>query len=261
MQISVLQAILLGIFCFLFQTGMFPLGWLSMNIASKPLIQSAIIGLIMGNVKDAVLIGCVIQAAYIGQMSIGGVSTLPTINVSLWFALPLILISGGDAAECLTICLAFAAFEQLFKTFGNIVKIGFLHKQDELIEKGKIKKAWWFPALSHVYTFVVCMVIVPTLCLAGSSVVSTVINALPKQINGITNTFTGLLPAIGFMLLMTTMIHDKLQWVFFFFGFILAAGLGWSTIAITIMGCVLAYLVFQFTPKKQELANDMEDDD
>lgn len=261
MQITVLQAILLGLFCFLIQSGMFPLGWLSMNITSKPLIHAAIIGIIMGNVKDAILIGCVIQAAYIGQMSIGGVATLPTINTSLWFALPLMLISGGDAAECLTVCLAFAAVETLVKTIGNIVKVGFLHKQDDLIEKGNIKTAWWFPAMGHIFTFVECMLIVPTLCLAGSQVVIDVVAALPPQINTITNTFTGLLPAIGFMLLMTTMIHDKLQWVYFFFGFILAAGLGWNTIAITVVGCVVAYLVFQFTPKKQEVATSVEDDD
>lgn len=49
MQITILQAILLGLFCFLVSTGMFPLGWLSMNIMSKPLIHCMIIGLIMGD--------------------------------------------------------------------------------------------------------------------------------------------------------------------------------------------------------------------
>ena len=39
MQITILQAILLGLFCFLVSTGMFPLGWLSMNIMSKPLFH------------------------------------------------------------------------------------------------------------------------------------------------------------------------------------------------------------------------------
>ena len=83
MQITILQAILLGLFCFLVSTGMFPLGWLSMNIMSKPLIHCMIIGLIMGDMKNALIIGCVIQAAYIGQMSIGGVATLPSINVAV----------------------------------------------------------------------------------------------------------------------------------------------------------------------------------
>lgn len=261
MQISVLQALLLGLFCFLINTGMFPLGWLSMNIMSKPLIACAIIGLIMGDVSKALLIGCVIQAAYIGQMSIGGVATLPKINIALWFALPLTLVSGADAAECLTICLAFVAVQNIIDTVGNIVKIGFLHKQDDLIEKGKIKQAWWFPVLGHVWTFVSCFVVVPIFCLAGSAVVVDIVNMLPPQVNAITSTFTGLLPAIGFMLLMVTMVHQPLQWVYFFLGFILAAGLGWNTIAITILGCVLAYLIFQFTPKKQQTVATVEDDD
>ena len=254
MQITVVQALLLGFFCFLISTSMFPLGWLSQNIMSKPLIACMFIGLIMGRLKDALLIGVVVQAAYIGQMAIGGVSTLPNINTALWFALPLTLVSGGDAAECLTICLAFAAVQDVLGTVGNMFKIGVLHRQDALIEKGEIKKAWWFPLAGHVWTFAYSMIVVPAFCLAGSQVVTNIVAALPPQVSKIMSTFTGLLPAIGFMILMVTLIHDPLQWIYFLFGFILAAGLGWSTVAITIAACVVAYLVFQFTPGKQAVA-------
>ena len=259
MEISVTQAILLGLFCFLVNTGMFPLGWLSMNIMSKPLIPAMIIGIIMGDISNALIIGSVIQAAYIGQMSIGGVATLPTITYSLWFALPMALVSGGDAAQCLTICLAFAAVESIGKTIGNIVKVIFLHRQDALIEKGRIKEAWWYPVLGHVWTFIASL-IVPIICLLGTDIVVSFVNSLPQEINAITNTFTGMLPAIGFMLLLVGLIHDKMQWIYFLFGFVLAAGLGWDTITITVVGCVIAYLVFQFTPDKTVSAT-MEDDD
>lgn len=261
MQITILQAILLGLFCFLVSTGMFPLGWLSMNIMSKPLIHCLIIGMIMGDMKNAMIIGCVIQAAYIGQMSIGGVATLPKINIALWFALPLTLVSGGDAAECLTIALAFAAVQNILDTVGNLVKVGFLHRQDALIEKGKIKQAWWFPAAGHIWTMVSCLVIVPVFCLAGSAVISSIVSALPPQINAITSTFTGLLPAIGFMILMVTLIHSPFQWIYFLFGFVLAAALGWDTISITVVGCVIAYLIFQFAPDKKMAAAGVEEDD
>ena len=179
----------------------------------------------------------------------------------LWFALPLTLVSGGDAAECLTIALAFAAVQNILNTVGNLVKVGFLHRQDALIEKGKIKQAWWFPACGHIWTFVSCMIIVPVFCLAGSAVISNIVNALPPQINAITSTFTGLLPAIGFMILMVTLIHTPFQWIYFLFGFVLAAALGWDTISITIMGCVIAYLIFQFTPGKQLAGAAVEEDD
>ena len=53
MQITVVQALLLGFFCFLISTSMFPLGWLSQNIMSKPLIACMFIGIIMGKTKEA----------------------------------------------------------------------------------------------------------------------------------------------------------------------------------------------------------------
>ncbi|MBE6125536.1 MAG: PTS sugar transporter subunit IIC [Erysipelotrichaceae bacterium] len=265
MQITVIQALLLGFFCFLISTSMFPLGWLSQNIMSKPLIACMFIGIIMGKTKEALLAGVIIQAAYIGQMSIGGVSTLPNINTALWFALPLALVSGQTnpetvAAEALTIALAFAPVQSITQTVGNMVKVAFLHKQDDLIEKGQIKKAWWFPVLSHVWTFAYSMLTVPVFCLAGSKIVLDIVAKVPPQVNGIMSTFTGLLPAIGFMILMVTLIHEPLQWIYFFFGFIAVAGLKWSTIALTVVACLVAYLVFQFTGSKQ-VAIAEEDDD
>lgn len=261
MQITLLQAVLLGFFCFLISTSMFPLGWIPMNMMNKPLVTAMFVGIIMGRVKDALIIGCVIQAAYIGQMSIGGVSTLPNIAVALWFALPLALVSGGDAAETLTICLAYSAVGTAVDTVANLCKIAFLHYQDKLIEDGKIHTAWWFPVLAHVWTLVYCMTVVIVFCLAGSAVVTDLVAKLPPQVFAICTTFTGLLPAIGFMILMVSMIHQPLQWIYFFFGFILAAGLGWSTITITIVACVVAYLIFQFTPKSQAAVAVEEDDD
>lgn len=259
MQITVLQAVLLGFACFLVSTGMFPLGWLSQNIMSKPLISCAIVGIIMGDVATALKIGVVIQAAYIGQMSIGGVQTLPNINTSLWFALPMTMVSGGDAAYCLTMCLAFSALHTFLNTLATIVKIGFMHKFDDMIEKGKIGSHWMFPATSHIWTFCYAMVFVTGFCLVGTGAITSLVDMLPAWLNKATTTFTGLLPAIGFMMLMVTMIKNNFQWLYFLLGFYLAAGLGWSTIAVTVLACVIAYMIYQFTPST--VAAVEEDDD
>ncbi|MBQ3376411.1 MAG: PTS sugar transporter subunit IIC [Erysipelotrichaceae bacterium] len=265
MQITVVQALLLGLFAFLIGTSMFPLGWLSQNIMNKPLVACMFIGLIMGQPSKALLVGTIIQAAYIGQMAIGGVSTLPRIDTALWFALPIALTSNSSAdyetlaAETLTIALAFVPVNDILGTIGNMVKVAVLHKQDDIIEKGVIGEKWWFPVVGHVWTFVQNFVIVVIFCLAGSAVVTNIVAAIPPQVNKIMSTFTSLLPAIGFMILMVTLIHEPLQWIYFLFGFVLVAGLNWSTIAVTLIGCVIGYLVFQFTPSATVALQ--EDDD
>ncbi len=242
--ISLVQAILLGLFCFLIGTGAFPFGWISQNIMSKPLVHCFFIGLIMGNMKDAMIVGCIIQSAYIGQMSIGGVSTLPTINISLWFALPLSLVSGADAAVTLTICLAFAAVEQFAKELANIFKQFVLHADDALIEKGKIKQAVWFPYASHLSTFITNFVIVVVVCLAGSGAVTSIVAMLPKWVSGILAIYIKLVPAVGFMMLMVTLIHNNFQFIFFVVGFMLFSVMGLNTISITAIGCLIAYVMF-----------------
>lgn len=264
-DITVIQALLLGLFCFLIGTSMFPLGWLSQNIMNKPLIACMFIGLIMGKLQLALLVGVIIQAAYIGQMAIGGVSTLPRIDTALWFALPIALSSGEQnvdilATETLTIALAYVPVNDILLTVGNMVKVAVLHRQDAIIEKGVIGKAWWFPVTGHIWTFLYSMIVVPIFCLVGSKVVLELVAHVPPQVNRIMSTFTGLLPAIGFMILMVTLIHSPLQWIYFLFGFVLVAGLEWKIVAVTVVGCVIGYLVFQFTPSKSEAVVEEDDD-
>ncbi|MDR1793835.1 MAG: PTS sugar transporter subunit IIC [Erysipelotrichaceae bacterium] len=243
-SISVVQAVLLGFFSFITATGVFPLGWLSMNIMSKPLIHCLIIGLIMGNVADAMIVGCVIQAAYIGQMSIGGVATLPNIGTALWFALPLSLISGADAAITLTICLAFAPINTFANELGNIFKQFILHADDALIERGRIKQAVWFPYLSHISTFITSFVFVTVICLVGQSAIQAFVESIPSWVSGILNVYISLVPAVGFMMLLVTLIHDNLQFIFFIVGFMLCASMGLNTMSITAIGCLVAYVIY-----------------
>jgi len=98
-QITVLQAILLGIASYAYNSGILG-GWIFLNICSRPLTIAFAIGLIMGDMKTAMIIGCVIQALYLGATSIGGVQSMPAIGMSMFFGIPIAIapLPGGDAA-------------------------------------------------------------------------------------------------------------------------------------------------------------------
>ena len=249
MQISVLQAVLLGIACACCSSGTVPLGWMSLNIMSRPIIHSFLIGLIMGDMQTAMIIGCTIQALYLGATSIGGVASMPQIGISLWYALPIAMASGlpteEAAALTLTICLACAPIWTVVGQFVNVAKIAILHTMDAMVHNGKLHQA---NVLAYIaqngIVFIQAGVSVILLNLLGQQVIIDLAAALPAWVSGSMTIFTSILRVLGFTLLLTSLMKNKAQWLLFMFGFALVKSAGFSVLTLTFVGLGLAYIVF-----------------
>ena len=259
MHISMMQAVLLGIGSFAFSSGTIPLGWMSLNIMGKPLLISAVIGIIMGDTTTAIIIGCLLQTLYLGATSIGGVSSMPQIGTSMWFALPIAMASTGNAEEAsalaLTICMACAPVETALKSLANAVKVAALHHVDSIIDKGHLKQGL---IMSYVWqnglVFVQCGIPVILLARLGQDVVINMVAMLPPWVSGVITVWTSLLRLLGFALLLATLIKNKAQWLLFIFGFALVKGAGFSTMTLTLVAIGLAFIVFTVTGFKNSNA-------
>lgn len=254
MEISVIQAILLGVCCYLCLSEMVFAGWIGQTIFTKPLVHAFFIGLILGDMKNAMIIGSVIQTMYLGQVVVGGVSSLPSINISIWIAMPIAMASGGGAEVAIAICLPFAVLESLYMVVGNVYNQALLHRMDALIDKGKLKQAYWTPYLSQIYRFLVPVIVVPAVCLAGSDAITSIVAALPAWVTGCINVFMSLLPLLGFMMLLSVLVKNKLHFVLFLFGFAMSKVIGLNTLTITIIAgamAVVAYLVMSVNDQKE----------
>ncbi|WP_087115701.1 PTS sugar transporter subunit IIC [Pediococcus acidilactici] len=76
----------------------------------------------------------------------------------------------------------------------------------------------------------------------GSAVIKTFVNGIPAFVNNGFNYAMGIIPAIGFALLVR-MIMTKKTAVFLLFGFLLAAYLKISILGVTAFGCVVAIIL------------------
>lgn len=238
---TVVQALLLGLCGFIVNSPL--IGGRFMVMLTRPLPIAFIIGLIMGDMKDAMIIGSVIQAAYIGIVFVGGFSSMPQITISQWIAIPLAIQQGQDAEFALTICLAFSTVEQFVRTTFNSFKLINMQWGDSLIAKGKLRAGYWAYYSSLMWEFIKFMVIVPVACLAGSQVITGIIDALPTVIVEILTVFVGFCPLVGFGMLLLGMITRKSDFLFFLLGFTLFASCGLSIITITVIALAIAYLL------------------
>lgn len=255
MQITIVQAILLGICSYAYNSGIIG-GWVLLNIMARPLPIAFAIGLIMGDMKTAMIVGCVIQAMYLGATSIGGVQSMPSIGMSMFFGIPIAMCAGGTPEEittlALTICLACSAVETPLKSFGNVVKQAALHNVDSFVHRGKFKQAI---AATYIWQQGLCFLLygLPVILLAmvGQDVIIAAAAMLPAWVTGVINTFTALLKTLGFGLLLAGLLKNKAQWLLFLFGFALVKGMGISVLSLTFISLGIAYLVFLLSGKDE----------
>ena len=98
---------------------------------------------------------------------------------------------------------------------------------------------------------------------AGGPAVQALLNVIPKWISNGLQITMGLLPAIGFGLLLM-MIMDKEVACFFFLGFALSVYLGIPVTAIAIFGAIIAIVLTQLRSNSAQTATEGgldEDDD
>lgn len=263
MSITVLQAVILGLFAGLIGTELFPIGYVGMTILGKPLIIATIAGFVVGDVQTGIIIGTTLQALYLGAVVIGGVSSLPSIGLTAWFAVPLCIVSGLDteeaAALCLTICLAGSTVETLLRSVNNVLKQFILHAGDTAVNNGNLKAGYWIPWTSNILVFVENFVIVMLFALLGQDVVVALVSVLPAWVTGCMGVFTKMLPLLGFMMLLSVMLKNNLQWILFVFGFALVKAAGLDIITVTIISLAIAYLMYRMSShKSEEIAEEEE---
>lgn len=255
--IQIWQALLLGLFCWMSNSGVVYFGYIGFTIMQKPIVAAMICGIIMGDPTTAILIGCTIQAVYIGAANVAGVASLPAINMSVWFAIPVAMTIGGDVAlaaqTALAICLACGPVETALGQMMNVPRQALLHVTDGIFRAGNLKKGSLAIYVGQqALVFLQYALPVPILCLLGQGAVVSAVSMLPDWLLGCLGSFTRLLPLLGFMILLAGLLKNNAQWILFVFGFALVKAAGLSVLTVTIIALAIAYVIFLCSGKGEE---------
>ena len=246
---TVFQAFLCALACWLVTSS--PLNGGQFNqVAKKPITAGFFCGLIMGDMKTAMAIAVPIQAMYLGQMAIGGVSTMPSANISIYFIIPLTIAAGMDAEYAIALAIPFGVVEQLLDSLKLQLDLIPVHLMQKNINEGNVKGTMRSIYLGWVIQFFLTFVIVFAACMVGQDALIALANNMPPTVSAILNNFRTLCPLIGFSLLLNCLITDKLQLIYVLVGFTLTKMLGMSILGVTILACFIAYMYFTLSDKK-----------
>lgn len=211
---------------------------LGQNMADQPIVVGPLVGWLLGDLQTGLILGAVLQGLYIGAVNVGGaISMNPSFGTTLSVAFA--ILSGGGESFALAIAIPLGllggAIEMgLFvlgsleneilvsaAAEGNQRKIAFLHYG-----------VWLFRALPLATVVFISV-------LAGATPVTNFVNSLPEVVLNGLGVVSGLVPAVGFAMLLTMVWSNKLA-LYYIFGFILVAYLQLPLIVVAVVGLTIA---------------------
>lgn len=244
---SFFQALLIGLLGYCGARWSVPLwgdngGWWTVG---RPLVAGMLIGLILGDVQKGIIFGCAVNSLYLGSITVGGVAA-NDINFAAYIGIPLAMVSGATTEEALTLAALLGALGVLIWNFIKIINVYWVHHMERLIDAGNLDQAALVPFYGNIFLFIFRFFPIFLACYLGPEVMTSVMNAIPPQVSAIIGIFGGMLPLIGFAIILKQCVKKNFEFVYFVFGFILFTVFKVSVIAILVVALVFALADFRY---------------
>lgn len=243
--------ITLAVLCgFLYFIGTNRVGYTLSSVLGSPIFIGFCLGLYFDQVATGLSIGASIQLVYLGVILTGG--NLPTDAVlAATIALPVALKTGLNADAAVALAVPFGVLgiflDQMRRTSNSIwVRMG-----DKCAAQGDTKGLWRCAFLyPELMTVVLRFVPVFILTLFGTEAIIKILDVLPDWVISGFSIAGGILPAMGFAIILLTIGKPKLM-PYFFIGFFAVQYLGINTMAAAIFGaCISLLVIFNLTKKE-----------
>lgn len=218
------------------------IGYAFTHAVRQPLFVALPIGLMMGNLTEAVIIGAAVQLLYIGLVAAG--SNLPADDcLAGLIAIPIAVQTGLSPELAIAIAVPVGILGVFMDQIRKTINVIFAHKADKCAEncdtKGITRCAIVYPTiLSFFMRFPIPFLAI----LYGADAVEGFMNMIPDWVTHAFGVAGGLLPALGFAL--TIFVIGKkelLPW--FFIGYFLIALTGISAFSAAVFGICAIVLI------------------
>jgi mannose PTS system EIIC component len=214
------------------------------SMLERPLVVGLVTGLLMGDIQTGILMGASLEAVFMGNVNIGGVIAAEPVTATT-LATTFAIVSNVEQQAAITLAIPIgmlAAFVVMFlkNVFMNIFA-PFLDRAAAENRQGQI-------IALHYGTWIFYYLIIAMISflgvLAGSEPVNLFVQNVPKVFMNGLSAAGGLLPAVGFAMLMKLLWNNKLA-VFYILGFVLTAYLKLPAVAIAALGIVICVVIAQ----------------
>lgn len=221
---------------------------LSWQTIQRPIVVSAITGLLLGDLKTGVIMGASLESIFMGISAIGGSIPADHCSASI-ISVAYTIMSGADVEQGLAIAMAIGTIMSSVAEMYKPVLASFAPHFENLAASGNIRRFRLETISFGLFIDRLPQAIILFFAIAyGVGGLEAVMASLPDWVLRGLSAASGMMTGIGFAIL-TSMIWSKEVGGFFFVGFVLAKYLNLGTLPIAIIMAVVAIMYF-FNDKK-----------
>lgn len=221
--------------------------FLGTTLLSRPLVLGPLVGLVLGDVTQGVIIGATLELIFMGNIKVGA-AIPPDVITGGVLGTAFAIISGKGPAIALAIAVPVSILAEMVISGLFVLRPMFNKKFSQYAEEGNFKGIQRLHIFSGVLKPLLMGIIVLLALQLGATSMKTFLDMIPSWVQSGLQVAGNMLPALGFALLMNLMFNKTVA-PYFFLGFMLASYLKLPVIAIGGFGLIIALLVTQVTPK------------
>lgn len=236
----VLQAFLLGLVA-IWGVFDYQLGTL---YTFRPITIGPIVGLILGDFQAGITIGASLELLFMGAISVGAYIP-PDVLIGGILGTAFAISSGKGVEAAVTLAMPIALVALTISNFISAITPVFLKIADDGAEVGNAKKIRFTHWLMGSFGAIEKFSLVFFAFWLGSDAVTALMDKIPEVITSGMAIAAGMLPTLGFAMLMRMTLNKK-NASYYFLGFILTAYLNMPVLGVAILGIIIVLEKFGF---------------
>ena len=257
---SVIQIIAISLFVYLGSIGSIvgnTIGWYTLG---RPLVASFVVGVIMGDLQTAMIVGIALQIMYMGNVTPGGaVAWDLSYATYIGTAGALVFGTGMESTQVIGLAVVFAGIGGLVGQMVwnlsyalNLPLNRLANKYAEAGETGKmyIPNVVCGQLIGLACRFSPAVILLTTMTAASAQ--ADFASMIPGWLTTLLSTFGGMMAALGMGIIISFLLKKQWQICIFLLGFVLVTYFNLNTMAVAVIATLLAviYYVFQIEQKE-----------
>ncbi|MEO3403623.1 PTS system mannose/fructose/sorbose family transporter subunit IID [Mucilaginibacter sp. CAU 1740] len=221
--------------------------FLGTTLLSRPLVLGPLVGLVLGDVTQGVIIGATLELIFMGNIKVGA-AIPPDVITGGVLGTAFAIISGKGPAIALAIAVPVSILAEMVISGLFVLRAMLNKKFSQYADEGDFAGIQRLHIISGLLRPLLMGIIIMLALQLGAGAMKSFLDMIPAWVQTGLQVAGNMLPALGFALLMNLMFNKNMA-PYFFLGFMLAAYLKLPVIAIGGFGVIIALLVTQVAPK------------
>lgn len=245
MQITIIQAFLIGLVYYLGANGT---PWFTVNMGwavRRPLISGLLVGIVLGDPIKGCIVGAAINVTYLAQITAGGAQTMDE-GLAGTLGTAIAIISNTTPAVAVSLAVPISLLGNILWMIYMTGDIFIIHRMDKVVETGNVKKAMFYNiAPSQIFKVLLYAIPIAIAAYSGSGVVTDLLNSLEgTPFIKVLNTIGTILPALGIAINFKAILSSSgsKTYIYFLLGFVLAMYFELPLITIGVLAVIVAFL-------------------